>query len=153
MPWQTRRAFNTKVKDSIAQAVRDSERRHSGEIRFVVEGGLDFSKVWQGMSARDRALEIFSETRVWDTEHNNGVLIYVLLADRNVEIIADRGINVLVAPHGWEEVCRVMEQAYAEGDFERGSLEGIRLVSEHLSRHFPPREGDINELPDAPVLK
>lgn len=153
MPWQLRRDFPPTVADRITAAVRHSEKTHCGEVRFVVEGALHGGRILHGLSPRARALEVFSELRVWDTEHNNGILIYVLMADRQVEIIADRGIVSRVDPNEWKGVCRVMERAFGEGQFEHGSLEGIRLVSEHLAKHFPPSASDTNELPDAPVIR
>ena len=97
---------------------------------------------------RERALDIFSQLRVWDTEHNNGVLIYLLLADRDVEIIADRGIDAHVGAAGWETICRAMEKDFRAGLFEHGVIKGIEDVSRLLARHFPPAPpGRRNELP------
>jgi uncharacterized membrane protein len=153
MPWQLRLAFGSKLARSIAEAIRGAEKTHSGEVRFVVEGALDAWKVMHGVTPRRRAVDVFSELRVWDTERNNGVLIYVLLADRQVEIVADRGVCSRVSPEEWDNICQVMERSFAAGEFEKGSLEGLRLVSEHLARHFPFEPGDVNELPDAPVIR
>ena len=90
--------------------------------------------------------------RFWDTEHNNGVLIYLLLADRDVEIVADRGIHVRLGQNVWETICRDMEKSFRGGEFEAGVIAGIHAVGEHLSRHFPAHSGNVNELPDSPVV-
>lgn len=150
--WRARLAFPRPVMARIAEAVRQSERGHGGEIRFVVETALDFLPLLRGVTARRRALDVFSDLRVWDTEANNGVLIYLLLADRNVEIVADRGFNARVSGAEWEAICREMEAGFARGDFETGALAGIARVDALLRRHFPVAGGNANELPDAPAL-
>ena len=99
-----------------------------------------------------RALDQFSHLRIWDTAHNNGVLIYLLLADRDVEIVADRGINDKVGAEGWETICQEMETEFRAGNFERGVIQGIEAVSRELARHFPPDSQPRNELPDRPVV-
>jgi uncharacterized membrane protein len=147
-----RRAFSLRALDAIERAIRETEAQHDGQIRFAVEAALDWTPLLAGQSARERALEAFSELRVWDTEHNNGVLIYLLLADRDVEIIADRGINKKLGPEIWETICREMEVAFRNGQFEAGVLAGIRAVSERLAQHFPPRSGKPNEISDSPVV-
>jgi uncharacterized membrane protein len=147
-----RRAFPPRVLDAIEQTIRETEAQHDGQIRFVVEAALEWSPLLAGQSARERAIEVFSELRVWDTEHNNGVLIYLLLADRDVEIVADRGIHVKLGTEIWEAICREMEAAFREGQFEAGVLAGIRAVGKHLAHHFPARSGKTNEMPDKPVV-
>ncbi|MDP1997291.1 MAG: TPM domain-containing protein, partial [Gallionella sp.] len=129
-----------------------TETRHDGQIRFAVEAALDLAPLLAGQTARERAVEVFSELRVWDTEHNNGVLIYLLLADRDVEIVADRGIHAKLGTEIWEAVCREMEAAFRDGQFEAGMLAGIHAVGEHLTRHFSARSGKPNEMPDRPVV-
>jgi len=147
-----RRTFPPHTLDEIERAIRETEAQHDGQIRFAVEAALELSPLLAGQAARERALEVFSQLRVWDTEHNNGVLIYLLLADRDVEIVADRGIHAKLGQETWEAICREMEVAFREGQFESGVLAGIRAVGEHLSRHFPPRGGKPNEMPDRPVI-
>jgi len=147
-----RRVFPSRTLDAIERTIRETEAQHDGQIRFAVEAALDLAPLLAGQAARERAIEVFSQLRVWDTEHNNGVLIYLLLADRDVEIIADRGIHVRLGNEVWEAVCREMEAAFREGLFEAGVLAGIRAVSEHLARHFPARSGKPNEIPDSPVV-
>jgi uncharacterized membrane protein len=149
--WAVGRAFTPASLADIEAAIRESERWHTGEIRFAVEAALDVWALVRGHTARERAIEVFSELRVWDTEANNGVLIYLLLADRDVEIVADRGLNELVPPEGWEDICREMEQAFREGRFREGVLAGMATVSGLLIRHFPHTGANLNELPDRPV--
>ncbi len=136
---------------AIEAAIRASESAHQGQIRFVVEAALDGVPLLRAQSARDRAIDVFSLLRVWDTDHNNGVLIYLLLADRDVEIVADRGISSRVG-QDWERICRDMERAFREGQFEQGVLDGIRAVGAHLARHYPSQGRSPNELPDSPVV-
>jgi uncharacterized membrane protein len=136
----------------IEQAIKDGETTHSGQVRFVVEGALDGAPLFRDQSPRDRALDIFSQLRIWDTAHNNGVLIYLLLADRDVEIVADRGIDAKVGAAAWEEICRSMEADFKTGNFAGGVIKGIQAVSRQLSAHFPKHRAGPNELPDKPVV-
>lgn len=147
------RVFPRSTLERIETVVGEVEREHAGQIRFAVEASLDTAALTAGLAGRDRALELFSELRVWDTEHNNGVLIYLLLADRDVEIVADRGIHVRAGADTWEAICRQMEAAFRAGNFEDGSVAGIRAVGELLRRHYPREDSaGVNELPDAPVV-
>jgi uncharacterized membrane protein len=150
--WRERRIFTPKVLARIEQAIRAGETTHAGQVRFVVEGALDGAPLFRNQPPRERALDIFSRLRIWDTAHNNGVLIYLLLADRDVEIIADRGIDAHVGAAGWETICRAMEKEFRAGLFEHGVIKGIAQVSRLLAQHFPPEPGHRNELPDAPVV-
>ena len=136
----------------IEQAIKAGEATHSGQVRFVVEGALDGAPLFRNQPARERALDIFSQLRIWDTAHNNGVLIYLLLADRDVEIVADRGIDAKVGAAGWEKICGEMEIEFRAGNYERGVIKGIEAVSRELAKHFPRTGGGRNELPDAPVV-
>jgi uncharacterized membrane protein len=146
------RALSRKTVAAIEQAIARGESTHRGQIRFAAEGALDSPALFAGQSAHERAIEVFSLLRVWDTEENNGVLIYLLRADREFEIVADRGINAKVAPGEWERICRSMESMLARGAFEQAILEGIREVSLLLAQHYPPRPGGRNELPDKATL-
>ncbi|MBI3902871.1 MAG: TPM domain-containing protein [Nitrosomonadales bacterium] len=147
-----RRAFPQPTLDAIERAIRETEAQHNGQVRFAVEAALELAPLLAGQTAQQRALEVFSKLRIWDTEHNNGVLIYLLMADRDVEIVADRGIHVKLGQEVWETVCGEMEEAFRRGEFEAGVLAGIHSVGQHLARHYP-REGEAqNELPDKPVL-
>jgi len=150
--WRARQVFPREVLDRIEQAIKQNEATHSGQVRFVVEGALDGRPLFRHQHARERALDLFSHLRIWDTAHNNGVLIYLLLADRDVEIIADRGIDAKVGAAGWEAICRAMEAEFGAGQFERGVTSGIAAVSRELAKHFPPSGPHPNELPDAPVV-
>jgi len=150
--WRVRRIFPPQVLTAIEQAIRAGEATHSGQVRFVVEGALDGAPLFRDQPARERALDIFSQLRIWDTAHNNGVLIYLLLADRDVEIIADRGIDTRVGAAGWEKICAEMEGSFRAGNFAGGTIKGIQAVSRQLATHFPRRGGGKNELPDTPVV-
>ncbi len=150
--WLAWRAFPSSSRRAIERAISESEVRHGGEIRFAVEPNLPLLPLLRGMSARERALEVFSQLRVWDTERNNGVLIYLLLADRDVEIVADRGLNGRVQATEWEAICRDMEADFRRGAFEAGVRQGIQAVGRLLARHYPPSFDDRNELTDRPTL-
>ncbi len=150
--WVLGRTFTTEVMDAIDAAVAASEGRHRGEIRFAVEAGLDLRDLLRDATARERAVEVFSRLRVWDTEENTGVLIYVQWLDRRVEIVADRGIARRVPQAAWDGVCRKMEAAFREGRFGEGSVEAVRAVGDLLAGPFPARADNPNELPDRPVL-
>jgi uncharacterized membrane protein len=147
-----RRVFPSRTLDKIERAIGEAEAKHNGQIRFAVEAALELAPLLAGQTAQQRALEVFSSLRVWDTERNNGVLIYLLLADRDVEIVADRGIHTKLGQDVWETICREMEAAFRAGRFEQGVLEGIHKVGQHLAHHYP-RDGETkNELPDRPEL-
>jgi uncharacterized membrane protein len=150
--WRVRRIFPPALLASIEQAIRAGEATHSGQVRFVVEGALDGAPLFRDQPARERAIDVFAQLRIWDTVHNNGVLIYLLLADRNVEIVADRGIDMKVTTAGWEQICVGMENDFKAGKFETGVIRGIQAVSRQLALHFPAHGKGPNELPDAPVV-
>lgn len=150
--WRIRRYFPPKVLAAIEQAIKSGETTHSGQVRFVVEGALDGAPLFRNQPARERAIDIFAHLRIWDTAQNNGVLIYLLLADRDVEIIADRGIDAKVGAAVWQKICTEMQGAFGSGQFERGVIAGIEAVSRQLAIYFPPHGQGPNELPDAPVV-
>jgi uncharacterized membrane protein len=151
-PWKVRRTFPQAALERIEAAIKGSESRHRGEIRFAVEGALEFLPVLRGLTPRERAVEIFSLLRVWDTEENSGVLVYVQVVDRDIEIVADRGIAARIAQGQWEEICRAMEEAFRGQRYEAGTLSGIAQVSALLERHFPAGARNADELPDRPVV-
>lgn len=151
-PWSWRLAFPAAVLKDIEIAVKESEGQHRGELRVAIENALAPNWVWSGMSARHRATEVFSNLRVWDTEENSGVLIYLLLADREVHIVADRGIAKRVSQIEWDTVAQAMQKAFRLGDFRRGSLEGIERITRMLATHFPPGADNPNELSNKPVI-
>jgi hypothetical protein len=148
-----RRAFPAAVLAAIEGAIRGGEATHRGQVCVAIEPALPLPSVFRKVSPRDRALEVFAHLRVWDTEENCGVLIYVLLADRDVEIVADRGIDSRVGAEGWATICRLMEAAFRDGRYADGALAGVQAVSALLARHFP---GDgrarANEISDRPVV-
>ena len=150
--WRAKQVFTPEVLARIEQAIKHGETTHSGQVRFVVEGALDGAALFRDQPARGRALDVFSHLRIWDTLHNNGVLIYLLLADRDVEIVADRGIDAKVGAAGWEKICREMEADFRAGRFEHGVVKGIEAVSRELATHFPPQGPQRNELPDKPLV-
>jgi uncharacterized membrane protein len=151
---QLRVAFPVQSLEAIERAIAASELTHSGEIRFAIEAALEPRDVWAGKPPRQRALEVFSALGVWDTEANNGVLIYLLLADRDVEIVADRGFNGKVGAAEWAAVCNVMEQDLRAGLYEAAAIDGVRAAGELLARHFRPLPGgrDEDELPNRPTV-
>ena len=151
-PWRWRLTFPAALLKDIEMAVKHSEYLHRGELRFAIENTLAPSWVWRGITSRHRATEVFSNLRVWDTEENSGVLIYLLLADREVQIVADRGIARLVPQTEWDAVAQAMQKAFRQGDFRRGSLEGIERITMLLAIHFPPGEDNPNELSNKPVI-
>ena len=144
--------FPSAVLDRIEQAIDQSERSHGGELRFALEGGMEPFDVLRGFGARDRALQLFASLRVWDTEQNSGVLIYLQLVDHRIEIVADRGINAKVAQSQWDAICRRMETAFRAGDFERGTMQAVAEITQLLRDHFPPGPQNPDELPDRPVI-
>jgi uncharacterized membrane protein len=146
------RAFPEEPLARIASAVQSAETAHTGEIRIAIEGDLELGALWQGRTPRERAIEVFSDLGVWDTARNNGVLIYVLLADRDVEIVADRGFEGRVTQAEWEHVCRVIEHEFAAGRWEDGLMKGVEEASRLVARHFPFEEGDRDELANPPAL-
>lgn len=147
-----RRAFPSPIFTRIGSAIAAGEQTHSGQVRFVVEASLPLSFVLRGQAPRPRALDVFSRLRIWDTADNIGVLVYLLLADKAVEIIADRGIHSRVGDAAWQSICRTMETAFREGRFEDGAVAGINAINALLAEHFPRRAAGPNELSDQPEI-
>jgi uncharacterized membrane protein len=146
------RDFDAATRRAIQEAVEASERTHRGEIRFAVESRLGAASVWAGKTARERALELFSSLGVWDTAENSGILLYVLLADRRMEIVADRGYTGGVSEEQWRVICNTIESAYREGRFREGSVQGVHECARHATRLFPIDGSDANELADEVVV-
>ena len=150
--WGTRRRFTSEVLARIEKTLRQIEGQHAGELRFAIETAFDLPELWYGTTPRQRALQVFGQLGVWDTAGNNGVLIYVLMADHDVEIIADRAITARVSQVEWDTVCRDMENHFRAGRFAEGSETGIAAVGKLLAEHFPGRGGDRDEQPNQAVL-
>ena len=150
--WWLRGDFPPTTLTRIESAIGQSEANHSGEIRFAIESALPLKALWNDESTSERALEVFSLLRVWDTEDNNGVLIYLLLADHKVEITADRNINKVVGQDDWRRICGLMEEHFKAGDFATGVIQGIDEISLLLKQHFPIKNNDLNELSNKPVI-
>ena len=150
-----RRALSPEALARLQARVAASEARHSGEIRLSVEAGLPWSYLWNDLSARDRAVTLFGKLRVWDTEHNNGVLIYLLLAEHAIEIVADRGLARRVPQAQWDQLIAGMREAFRAGRFEEGLAQAIDAVDGLLAQHFPlaPGQANPNELSDQPDLR
>ncbi len=146
------RAFGADFAQRIAAKVKTSEAQHSGELVVVIEAALDPLVALSGVTGPQRAIEIFGQKRVWDTEQNNGVLLYVLLADRDIEILADRGIAQHVPNTEWQRVCEGVEEQFRQQQFILGIERAIEEVTLHLRKHFPPKATDVNELPDGSIL-
>lgn len=153
-----KRALPANLLTRLQAKIAASERQHSGEIQIYAEAGLPLADLWCPDSTpritRQRALAIFSKTQVWDTANNNGVLIYLLLAEHAIEIVADRGLSQLVDPGEWQRMVTGMSKAFQQGQFEEGLTQAINEVSALLTTHFPLAEGESNpnELPDRPAL-
>ena len=147
-----RRAFPREALHRVEQAIAAGERMHRGQVCVAIEAALPAARVLKKLTPRERALEVFGVLRVWDTEENCGVLVYLLLADRDVEIVADRGIHRIVGDAAWQAICETMEAAFRAGRFTDGVVAGVNEISALLAKHFP-RHGDVrNELPDKPVI-
>jgi uncharacterized membrane protein len=150
--WLARRAFPRSALNGNAEAIKRSEEDHDGELRFVIEEPLHLGDLLRTRPARARAEDLFARQRVWDTEHNSGMLIYVQLVERRIEIVADRGISAKVEQAEWDAVCRAMEESFRKKRYAEGALEAINSITRILASHFPARVASLNELPDKPVI-
>lgn len=150
--WLLRLRYPAGVLQQIQQRITALEAQHPGELRFVAEHALDLGDLIAGITPRERALEVFSQLRIWDTERNNGILIYVLHAEHAVEIIADRALARVVPQADWDALCRMVEQKFRAGEYAAGALAAVDAAANLLHRHFPGAPGDPNELPDQPLL-
>jgi uncharacterized membrane protein len=148
-----KRAVPPVLQQKLQAQIKASEAQHSGQIRLVVEAALPLSYIWRGLAARARAVMLFGKLRVWDTERNNGVLIYILLAERKIEIVADRGLQQLVDKTVWRETVNLMRQKFKAKHFEAGLTQAVGDVSALLVKHFPDAAIHANELPDAPLIQ
>lgn len=151
--WRMPRSFNAALLDEMAAAIAAGEREHLGQVRFAVESRMGVAAVLEGMDATARAQQVFAQLRVWDTERNSGVLIYLLLAERRIEIVVDRGVAQRVPQAQWDAVRNTMLQGYAQGQWRAGSLQGIAATHALLQAAFPADGSSRrDELPDRPVL-
>jgi uncharacterized membrane protein len=150
--FKTHLLFPRKSLGRITEAVVNSEKKHRGEIRVCIESYLSPMQILRKISGRDRALDVFSQLRVWDTEENNGVLIYILIADHDIEILADRGVLRNAPENFWDEICGKIEVKFHEKKFEEGIIQAIDHISKLLQEKYPKNGHDDNELPDRPYL-
>lgn len=152
IPLATRRAFPAEVQETIRKTIAEGEQTHRGEVRLVVEGDWPIADVLAGKTVRERALEVFGMVRAWDTAENTGVLIYVLLCEHRVEILADRGLQAVATDDTWAEICRELTAAFRSGLYQDGCVQAVRSVNDFLLRHFPSDGHNPNELPDLPIV-
>lgn len=149
---EAKRAFPEAALTAIGEAITAGEQTHRGEVRLIVEKGLSFDDAWDGVTNRQRALALFADYGVWDTEDNCGVLIYVNLAEHKVDIVADRGIDRKIDSATWQSVCRTMTEGFRNGQFHEATLAAIGQVNALLREHFPANGARPNELPDKPLM-
>lgn len=147
-----RRSFPPATLTAIDSAIYESEKRHSAEIRVAIETSLNPRELWHDLQPSARAREVFAELGVWDTAANNGVLVYLLLAERHIEIIADRGFAGRVGDADWRAVCAAAEAEFREGRFEAGMLAAVERISALVTPHFPGGDRNPNELANRPML-
>ncbi|WP_373889862.1 TPM domain-containing protein [Massilia sp. H6] len=147
-----KRAFPETTLTAISEAITAGEQTHRGEVRLIIEKALDLDDAWDGVTNRQRALALFADYGVWDTEDNCGVLIYVNLAEHRVDIVADRGIDRRIDSATWQAVCRTMTDGFKAGHFHDATLAAIGQVNELLRQHFPADGSRANELPDKPLM-
>tara|TARA_R110002049_G_scaffold73329_15_gene189631 strand:+ start:11 stop:502 length:492 start_codon:yes stop_codon:yes gene_type:complete len=147
-----RRTFPPAVLDQVEAAIANSETRHGGEIQFAIESSLGLKALLGGVTAREQAVRAFADLKVWDTEQNSGVLVYVLLSEQRIEIVADRGYAGRVSDQQWQIVCADMQRAFAEGRFANGAIEAVEAISTLVEAHFPGTPDDVDERPNRPVL-
>lgn len=147
----TSKTFNAEVLDAIEAEIKAGETTHHGDIRFVIEPALEPLDLLQGRTPRDRAIELFSQLRVWDTEYNNGVLFYVLMAERSVEFVCDRGLRRCTTQQQWIDICNRVDEAFQQGKFLAGSLVAIQEINQILAAAYPEPD-QINQLEDRPLI-
>jgi uncharacterized membrane protein YgcG len=147
-----KKAFPCATLTAIQQAIADGESLHRAEIRLIVEPSLELSEIFAGVSSRQRAHELFSQYRIWDTEENAGILIYIELADHQVEIVADRGIASLIPNHYWHAICKTMTEGFAQGKYHDSVLQGLQQLNAVLQEHFPEQDRQANQLSNKPIL-
>ncbi len=147
-----RKVFPEATLQAIQDVITEGEKLHRAEVQLIVEPSLPLSEIWEGTSSRERAIELFSLHRIWDTEENSGILIYIDLADHQVEIIADRGISHIASSEEWHLVCQTMIRGFAQGIYHDSVIAAIKLLNNILRAHLPDIEGQPNQLPNRPVI-
>lgn len=147
-----RRAFPPATLKAIQAAIAKGEAQHRAEVRLIIEPALTMQAVLGGMSARERARELFAHYRIWDTEENCGVLIYIDLADHKVEIIADRGIDRLIGRHEWQAICYTMTTGFARGAFHDSAIAAVEQLNLLLQTHLPANGARPNQLSNRPLV-
>lgn len=150
-PLEARRLFTDQVMRELQGTIEESERKHAAELQLVIDGGLSLPELLSPLSSRQKAIELFSHLRVWDTEANNGVLLYLLVAEHSIEIVADRGITSKIRDGAWEKICDDMVASFKKGKYQQGVQVGIEEITAVLAEHFPPGDDRRNELHDAPI--
>lgn len=150
--WRVKQRFPEAMLTDIEAAIRHSESAHRGEIGLAIEGGLGLGELWRGMTPRQRAVDAFASLRIWDTEENTGVLLYIQYADRAVEIVADRGIARHVPTERWQAICRALEARFGAGDYAGGCAAAVAEIGTLIAAHFPKTDGNPDELPNRPMI-
>jgi len=155
-PMRARKVFSAATLQNLHTIITEGEAEHRAEVRLIIEAAMPLRKVWRGMPSRQRAIDLFGTYRVWDSEENNGVLLYVNLADRTLELVCDRAAARAITADEWQRICADMLAAYRAGQFEQGTAEGLRAIHRELREFFPahadaPRSEDAGQ-PDAPIM-
>ncbi|MBT0960708.1 TPM domain-containing protein [Denitromonas iodatirespirans] len=150
--WRVKQRFPEAMLTGIEAAIRTSETAHRGEIGLAIEGGLGLGELWRGVTPRQRALDAFASLRIWDTEENTGVLLYIQYADRAVEIVADRGIARHVSDARWQAICRALEARFRAGDYAGGCAAAVADIGALIATHYPKTDGNPDELSNRPVI-
>ena len=151
-PFALRRYFPPATLATIDAAIATSEQSHRAELRCAVEASLSIGNLLNAVDSKARAIEVFSILRMWDTAENNGVLLYMLLAEHKIEIVADRGFADSVTSAEWMTICVELEQAFAVGDYEAGTLAALDRISMLARQYFPAANDDRNELANRTVF-
>lgn len=147
-----KKAFPEATLQAIQEVITEGEKLHRAEVQLIVEPSLPLSEIWEGTSSRERAIDLFSLHRIWDTEENSGILIYIDLADHQVEIVADRGIDHITTSDEWASVCRTMTSGFAQGSYQDSVIAALKLLNDILHDHLPDTENLPNQLPNRPII-
>lgn len=145
-------AFPEATLQAIQKVIAEGEKQHRAEVQLIVEPSMPLSEIWEGTTARERAIELFAIHGIWDTEENSGILIYIDLADHQVEIVTDRGIKHVTRDDEWQSICRTMTSGYAQGNYHDSTIKAVKLMNEILHEHLPDTENLPNQLPNRPII-